>query len=143
MTRSSVCRWLELTGVVLLGIGVLLVAARHHLESSYTSGITFAVGAAEGLILLAQCFFMSVGGLLFLVRPLLRLRGWNGSIVFFALGVCVLFVVYSSFEGSRLLWSNPGFVLAVYATGYSSIFVGFVSLAAQWLVRRSERGRTS
>jgi hypothetical protein len=142
MTRMTASRWLDRTGFVFLGLAILFFLLLRQLTAAPQPGFAnFGAAVAELLFYSLLWISASLGVLLFLGRPLLRLRWWHSWIAFLAIGALLwtegpglVDPFYVSIREAFPL-SDPGFVVVL--VGIAFVLMGFVFLVAQWLVRRA------
>ena len=142
MERLAVSRLLDGAGCVFIALAAILFTANGSFTSSAVPGFGGAVSSAAGNVFgsIFEWGCAIFGGLLFLGRPLLRLRWWKSWIAFLLGGAFLLLI---AINGLPIFADNPSLRmhidLATDLAGVSSIFMALVFAIAQSLVRRSER----
>jgi hypothetical protein len=133
LERLRVSRLMDRTGIVLLVLSLFPL-----IDKGRSTGEPFSTAAAEVFDVVALWTCWILGMLLFLGRPLLRLRWWYAWVVFIAAGLIVLILVSDIRSVKPVLHvemtAETGLVVAV--AGVAGILMGFVFLVAQGLVRR-------
>ncbi|MDP8990445.1 MAG: hypothetical protein M3N41_10260 [Acidobacteriota bacterium] len=141
MTLQAISRWLNRAGFVFLCLALLFFLLRRELTPE-PGAAAFGGAAAELLFYTCLWISASLGALLFLGGPLLRLKWWYSWIAFIAIGAllwtkgpAIVGPFYVSVRKALPL-SQPDFVVVL--IGVAFIIMGFIFLAAQLLVRRPE-----
>jgi hypothetical protein len=144
MNRLTVSRILDGAGLLFVCVA-LCVYATHNTNQPVEGGMAGAIGVGghQAFLFLLQWGSLVLGALLFLARPLLRLKWQYAWLALIGSGVILLIVFYNSVNTSVLDGARripPEMEILLELAGIACILVGLLLLIAQWLIRFVEGG---